>query len=212
MKRHILGTAIAAALSVSFVSLGDISPAQAASEQSAVDYSKEYDKMIRRLGTELARTKKQLWLFKSELPKAEKKVRTAGYRINATRKSYDELRTKLESSDETAQGEQEKLRKQLDRQRSLLTKYGQKLQELIEKSSDLAHKMKTLSDELKKLSDDVAIERDRFPETDHRQKKVERLVAESEWVLDKVNELKSAWESDFSEPAKETFERTQLEE
>jgi peptidoglycan hydrolase CwlO-like protein len=238
MNRYILGPILTAALTISSVSdaayadssyldcasadcaSADCASADCASadcadsysndEKTEAEYSKAFDGMIQRLEAHLKKTKRSVYTFDSQLPKMQKRAETAKYRVTAARERYDEVRQVLASNRNLPPPKQEKLKKTMQHQRSLLSKDATNLEDLLAQSVQYRTDMATLSAELKKLSDDVAIEATRFPEEDRRQKKAAQLVADAEWALNKMAELTPLYESEFEEPTKETVSQTQV--
>ncbi len=92
-----------------------------------------------------------------------------------------------------------------------LLKADAKLSEMVARSKELRTKDAEIADQLRSLKDDVAIEADRFDESDRTQKKAMQLIADADWALNKLDEVNAALEAELETPASETLGKTQVE-
>jgi chromosome segregation ATPase len=184
-------------------------PASSGESDEEERYSKAYDQMIKKLDAYLKEAKKDVWAVTSTIPKLQKQSDAAKWRVATALENLREHQAKLEEAKATGgqSGEVAKLEKKIRSERKRLSKDAAKLAAILERASGMRDDLATAREKLSTLNSDVAIEVDRFPENDHRNKRAHELVASAEWVLNKMEELEAACQADLSEPVTALFEQ-----
>jgi len=166
--------------------------------------------MISKLDKLVGASKKQVFASEGEVKKLAKRAETAGWRVAAARERFDEYQARLSAEkdgDKIAE-----LKSKLSQERKLLKADAEKLGQMLARSKEMRAKSDSLSEELRTLKDDVAIEADRFDSSDRGYKKARQLIAESEWALERLQELNAAFESELEAKAAETLSKTEVAE
>lgn len=204
---HWIGSAVVCAtLATSSVALAK----PAASESSEEDPHAAFMSMISKLEKQVGASKKQVFASEAEVKKLTKRAETAGWRVAAARERFDEYQAKLSSEKE---GDKiAELKTKLTAERKLLKTDAEKLSQMVSRSKEMRGKSDTLAQDLRTLKDDVAIEADRFEESDRGHKKAMQLIADADWALERLTELNASFESELEAKAAETLTKTEVTE
>lgn len=177
-------------------------------ESEQEDPRAAFQSMISKLDKQVSASKKHVFASEGEIKKLVKRVETAGWRVAAARERFDGFQERLSSVKE--EGKVTELKNKLSAERKLLKADAEKLSQMVARSKEIRAKSDAIIQELRTLKDDVAIEADRFAPTERGHKRAVKLIADADWVIERLTELNASFESELEEKATEVLAKTEV--
>jgi peptidoglycan hydrolase CwlO-like protein len=180
-----------------------------ADSSSEEDPRAVFASMVAKLEKAVSAAKKHGFAAEGEVKKLAKRAETASWRVAAARERFDQYQSEMAST--KAPEKLDELKAKLANEVRLLKTDAEKLSQMVGHSKELRARSNELAEQLRSLKDDVAIEADRFDESDRTHKKALQLIAAADWALNKLDEVNAALEAELETKASETLGKTQVE-